>query len=182
MKKLIEYKHENSNGYHFIIEEFEKTGIFFQPVIQPIEHTTGYYDPEGYPFSAYDFADNCKKSKLYRMLQIILGNKKQVENIENYIDDFDFAGVELNTIVSPIYYKRTYRKLTAFAKDPSAEIEKIISIGYESPYNNCSGSCFKETTFIETKHGIRMLTKRNSFHYTYKHVVERELINTTVTA
>ena len=176
MKKLIEYKHENKNGYHFITEEFEKTGIFFQPVIQPIEHTTGLYDPEGYPFSAYDFADNCKKSKLYRMIQIILGNKKQVDSIEEYINDFDFAGVVLNTIVPPIYFKRTYRKLTAIAKDPAAEIEKIISVGYESPYNNCSGSCFKERTTIKTKHGTRRLTKKESFHYTYKHVVERELV------
>ncbi len=176
MKTVYEFNVTEAGGYKFYQEEFQKTGIFFQSPIQKIDWRTAWDCTDNYPFVAEDFVDRCKKSRLFRWMNIILGNKNQVEKMANWLEDWNFAAATLTTIVCPIYFKRTYRTLKAYATDSAAEIQQIHSVGYESPYNYCSGACYKESTWMVTKHTLKHFVNRKNFHYTYKHVILNDVL------
>ncbi|WP_286077437.1 hypothetical protein [Thomasclavelia cocleata] len=176
MKRQIESKLEKVGNYMVLTEEYDKHGLFFQFPIKKVNHDADNWDyDKPITFSAYDFAKRCEKSKVYRFLQIILGNKTQVENIKSWLEEMDFGGCTLNTLVSPIIFKRRFRELTATAIEQNSPIKKIHSIGYEAQLNDCNGACEKEITTI-TGLSTKRLTYKERFHYTYKHIVESELL------
>lgn len=176
MKKQIESNVTKVGNYMITTEEYDKYGLFFQFPVKKVNHDADNWDYEKpITFSAHEFSIRCKKSKAYRLLQLLLGNKEQMENIDIWMDDYDFAGCTLNTLVSPIIFKRRYRELTAMALDKNLPIKKIHSIGYEAQLNDCCGACEKEkTTVVGPKH--KRFTYKDYFHYTYKHIVEKELL------
>lgn len=165
----------NYGNYVIQTQEGVEHGIFFRSPIQEV-----FFDP-------YDLNDNNKYTKNYlrniknpirRFYEILIGNKDVVNNIETWCGQIGFMGCQIKIFCAPIYFKREYRKLTALSTSASDNISSIISYGYESEYNWCSGDCAIEKTIIKLKTGRKLWIKRTErYHYTYRHIIE-DIIDT----
>lgn len=170
MKNIVKIDIETFKGFSIITEEGIQYGIFFRSPIQKVEFDAYYADiPET---SAYIFQKKIK-NPIRRAYEILIGNYEPVKNISKWLDVEDFAGFVGNKLMSPIYFKRNYRRLIATNEKSNNAINKVESYGYEGPYNRCSGACHIERTKITLRNGtiMKKVTKKQ-YHYTYEHIVE----------
>lgn len=166
--RVINYK-----GYVIMSEQGERRGIFFRKPLQKVSFGAGYL--EYCRFSAYDYADKIKYNPLRRLYERLIGNGWIVKNIHFWLnqDELDFNGFEGNILCSPIYFKREYRKLTAYSCADN-NIGQIRSRGYENEFDECAGNCEVEKTKIILKSGKSYKFKRtDEFHFTYEHIIKR---------
>lgn len=170
----------STQNYIIFHDEGVQTGLFVRFPIRKIMY-------EIYPYNSLcttslaEFAQNCKDSKLFRLFNYIIGNKDAVKFAldEDLFDDPDLAGLEINRIISPIYFKRNYRSLNIINMDDDSVIEYISSFGYDDEWIQVAGHCNKEITKISHKHK-RLKTRiryGKSYLYTYIHIA-KELIKT----
>ena len=165
------------NHKNYVIQTTEGTerGIFFRSPLQKV-----FFDP-------YNLDDNNKYTKNYlrkiknpirRFYEILIGNKDVVNNIDTWLSQIGFGGCQITVFCAPIYFNREYRKLTAVSTSTTDNISSIISYGYESEFNWCSGDCVIEKTTIKLKTGRKLRIKRNEqYHYTYRHII-KDIIDT----
>lgn len=161
------YKHHS-----ILTKSGEQKGIFFRSPIQKVQFDAYLYidDPH---ISARIYMEKIK-NPIRRFYEILIGNKVIVDNIEKWSKDIDWAGFEANVLMSPIYFTRIFRSLECNSRMRNDNIRKVVSYGYESPYNYCSGACHIEKTIIVLGDGKRIRVKRRkSYHYTYSHIVEK---------
>ena len=161
-------------GNHVITtEEGIQFGIFFRNPIQKISFDAYYCNYDKISAWAYK---NKIKNPIRRLYEIIIGNKDIVDHIEEWSQNIDWGGFKANVLMSPVYFSRVYRKLKSVSSNPDDVIQKVVSYGYEGPYNICSGACHIERTRITLKNGKRIRLKmKDYFHYTYSHIVEKML-------
>ena len=160
-------------GYIITTEKGEEKGIFFRSPIQKV-FFDAYYDRAKLSF--WDFVV-AVKNPIRKFYEILLGNWKNIKNIEEYSQDPNLAGVELNILCSPIYFKREYRKLSATSCG-NHNIKEIKSYGYESPYNNCSGTCDIERTTLYLSNSVSKrkkvkIKRTDAYEFTYAHIVKK---------
>ena len=159
----------NYKRYVITVEEGVEKGIFFRSPIQNVFFDAYYPDA---PISAYTFIKNIK-NPIRRLYEIIIGNKHAVDNVTEWENECNWGGFDGNIICLPIYFKRTYRKLTAYSCNDE-NIESIESYGYESEFDYCAGHCAVEYTTIRLRTGKTIrIKRRESFHFTYSHIVEK---------
>lgn len=169
----------NYKGYVIMSEQGEKRGIFFKKPLQKVGFET--LCPEYARFSAYDYADKIKYNTLRRLYERLIGNGWIVKNIHFWLnnDEVDFNGFEGNILCFPIYFKREYRKLTAYSCADN-NIAQIRSHGYENEFNECAGKCEVERTKVILKNGKSYKFKRkDDYHFTYEHII-KEIIDTGI--
>lgn len=168
----METRIENHNSYVIHTEEGVEHGLFFRNPIQKVDYITYCEDK---PQSAWVFLDRLKSS-CRRLFERLIGNGEIVKHGKEWADQCDFAGFYANKLCCPIYFKRSYRSLVAFSQDPDDNIQKVKSRGYESEYETCAGGCVIERTTIRLKNGKRIKSvSRQSYRYTYRHIVEKML-------
>ena len=159
------------NNHVITTEEGTQFGIFFRNPIQKVSFDAYYGDME--KISAWKYKEKIK-NPIRRLYEIIIGNKNIVDNIEEWSQRMDWGGFNANVLMSPIYFSREYRRLKSVSSSPDDVIQKVVSYGYEGPYNYCSGACHIERTRITLKNGRRIrLKKKDQYKYTYIHIVEK---------
>ena len=184
ISKKSEYIHYGAtDNYIIFTDEGIQTGIFFRSPIRKITYEVYPYSSEH--FSLAIFAQDCKDSRLFRIFQYLIGNRKIIKTIMEEKDlflDQDLFGIEGNILISPIYFKRNYRALDIINMNDDIPIEYISSFGYDDKYNRVSGYCSKETTVIHHKYKKKETRLRtgNKYLYTYLHIA-KELIKTLET-
>ena len=167
------------NNHLITTEEGVQFGIFFRNPIQKISFDAYYCDFK--KTSAWEYK-NRLKNPIHRLYEIIIGNKNIIDNIEEWSQNMDWGGFDANIIMSPVYFSRVYRKLKSVSSSPNDVIQKVVSYGYEGPYNYCSGACHIERTRIILKNEKRIRLKvKDYFKYTYKHIVERMISTGNIT-
>lgn len=175
MKDKIKIDIEAFKGFSIIAEEGVHYGIFFRNPIQKVEFDAYYCDiPQT---SAYVFCNKIQ-NPIRRLYEILIGNGNAVKNIGTWLDQLDFGGFKGNKLMSPIYFKRRYRKLIATKEKYDNAIHKIESYGYDAPYNSCSGACHIERTRITLRN--KKVMKRvttGRYHYTYNHIIKDMIEN-----
>lgn len=167
-------KNETVNYKEYLIysEEGEKRGLFFRNPLQKVSFDAYSEDPM---FSAWKYEEDIK-NPIRRLYEILIGNGKIVKNIDEWSENLDFAGFTAKILCCPIYFKRKYRKLVAYSCG-NGNIQKIVSYGFESEFNECGGDCDIEKTYILLKNGKHIRIKRKEqYHYTYVHIV-KEIID-----
>lgn len=160
----------NYKDYTITTVDTTEKGIFFRSPIQAMDKDV-YAENEFY--SAWAYLNQLRASKFKRFYEKFLGNKKVVDNIEEWSENMDWGGCKVNILASPIYFNRKMRKLTAICTNPNCNIQKIESYGYESQWEVCSGACVIERTVITLKGGSKIHVKhRDYYHFTYEHIVK----------
>ena len=166
------------NDYLITEEQGTQFGIFFRSPIKKIYFNAYYCNNP--TISAYVYKDRLKKS-IHRLYEIIIGNKDIVDNIEEWSQNNNWAGFYANTLISPIYFSRNYRRLKTVSSNPNNTIRKVVSYGYEGPYNYCFGACHIERTRIILKNGKRIRLKvKDRFRYTYTHIIEEMISSSNI--
>lgn len=161
------YKHHS-----ILTKSGEQKGIFFRSPIQKVEFDAYYYTDDPH-ISAWIYMEKIK-NPIRRFYEILIGNKKIVDHIEEWSKLIEWGGFEANVLMSPIYFTRIFRSLECVSRIKNDTIRKVVSYGYEAPYNYCSGACYIEKTKIILGDGKRIRIKRKkSYNYTYSHIVER---------
>lgn len=165
----------NYKGYVISTEEGKERGLFFRSPLQKVSFDAYYDTPV---LSAWKYLNDIK-SPIRRLYEILIGNGNIVRNIKKWSENCDWDGFNGNILCCPIYFKREYRKLIAYSCGDD-NIQKIVSYGYESEFNMCSGECDVEKTVIRLKNGKTMRIKRTEqYHFTYEHIVKK-IIDTGV--
>lgn len=163
--------------YVIFYDEGIETGLFFRFPIRKVCYKI-YTERKNDP-SLIEYYQNCKDFKLFRVLNYILGNKDAVNTVldEDFFSDDELYGVDVNKIISPIYFKRNYRKLDIINMDEDQPVNYISSYGYDDEYNQIAGNCNKEITYIHTKHKRREIKLRRGKKYLYTYIhTAKELI------
>ncbi len=169
----MENRTVNYKEYVINTEEGKEKGLFFRNPLQKVGFD-GYYDDS--MFSAWKYKKDIK-NPIRRLYEILIGNGKIVKNIDEWAENSDFGGFTGNILCFPIYFKRKYRKLVAYSCG-NGNIQKIVSYGFESEFNECGGDCDIEKTDILLKNGKHIRIKRKEqYHYTYEHII-KEIIDT----
>ena len=161
--RIVDYK-----GFVITTEEGTEKGIFFRSPLQQV-----HFDAYGHNamFPAYKYAQDIQ-NPIRRLYEILIGNGDIVKNIDSWLQELDFGGCTGNILCFPIYFKREYRKLTAYSCD-SSNIKEIKSYGYESEFCECAGECYSEKTVIRLKTGKNIKIKRkDTFYFTYIHIIK----------
>lgn len=174
MNNISDYK-----GYVITTEEGTEKGLFFRNPLQHVFHNT-YHDSNP-KLSAWIYIEKIK-NPIRRLYEIIIGNGFVVKNVVDWSEYLNWAGFHANILCSPIYFKREYRKLKAISADMynNDNIKEINSYGYENQFNYCAGDCEVEKTTIKLKNGrVIKLKNKDSYHYTYRNIVEK-IIDTGV--
>jgi hypothetical protein len=153
-----------------IEKETTSYGIFFRRPVQKINiETCPYPDDE---ICAATWLKRNRFNPITRLLNFGRFNQyiKFMEEVE------DAAGIKVRVLTFPIYFKRNIRE--AFHKFPEDHmINNVYSWGYEPYKNKCSGAAEVEYTKIKFNDGTeKKIVERKSFHYTYKHVIEKEFL------
>lgn len=163
---------KNVGSYTIVTTQGVEKGIFWRSSIQEVTFTT---EPLDMGLSAYNFITQ-NKNILKRFFQVLIGNKYIVKHAQEWEenDDGSWAGFSANIICFPIYFKRKFRKLRAYSSNRLDNIQSIVSCGYESKWESCSGHCKIERTKITLNNG-RVIKSRcyGSYQNTYTHIVER---------
>lgn len=163
----------NYKGYVISTENGMEKGLFFRNPLQKV-YFDAYYNES--VLSAWKYLNDIK-NPIRRLYEILIGNGNIVKNIKKWSERCDWGGFNGNILCSPIYFHREYRKLVAHSCEDD-NIQKIISYGYESEFNMCSGGCDVEKTIIHLKNRKNIRIKRkNQYHFTYAHIV-KEIIDT----
>ena len=161
--------------YTIITEEGVQKGIFFRSPFQMAFFDAYYGDM---PFDAYTYAKKIK-NPIRRFYEILIGNKNIVKSIGRLLDNIDWAGFDARIVVCPIYFKRRYRRLRAYTPNKDMTVREIKSYGYEFGFELAAGDCHIEKTKIYIRDGnVITTTKKDQYHYTYRHVVKEEIIDT----
>jgi len=162
---------KNYKSYVIHTEDGVHAGLFFRNPIQKIDFDA--YGEAEEKCNAWSYLNKINNNPLKRLLEIIIGNKDIINHINEWSNDCDWGGFSANIIVSPVYFKRSFRKLEAYAQE-NENIKSIKSYGFEKPYNFCGGSCDYEHTVIKLRNGKTIrIVKRDSYNYTYAHIVEK---------
>lgn len=110
--------------------------------------------------------------QIRRVYEILIGNGKIVKNIKDWSENMNWGGFNGNILCFPIYFKKQYRKLNAVSCNGD-NIQEIVSYGYESEFNTCSGDCVMEKTVVYMKNGKKIKIKRKEqYHFTYEHIIK----------
>lgn len=160
------------NFKEFVITTIEGTerGLFFRSPLQNIDFDA-YHDEAR--FSAWKYISDIK-NPIRKLYEILIGNKEIVKNVDKWSEDCNFAGFRGNILCSPIYFKRQYRKLKAISSSNETNIKKVISYGYESEFNTCSGDCVIEKTVVVLRNGEKIkMRERGKYFYTYSYCIEK---------
>lgn len=158
----------NYEAYTIITEEGTERGIFFRKPIQKVDFGVWCDNP----YSAWEYKDKIK-NPVRRIYEMLLGNKKIIDNIEEWSKQDDWAGFSKNILCFPVYFKREYRKLKAISNNDTDNITEINSYGYESEFNHCSGCCVLEKTNVKLKSSkILRIKRKEHYYYTYEHVIK----------
>lgn len=165
------------NYKNFVIktEEGIEKGLFFRNPIQRVDF--GTWDEDKY--NAYTYLNKIK-NPLFRLKEILIGNRNIISNIEkwNEDDNGDWAGFKANVLCLPIYFSRVFRRLEAISQSLDTNIQSINSYGYESEFNKCGGECLVERTVFRLKNNETIkVNKPEKFNFTYDFKV-REIIDT----
>lgn len=163
--------------YVIFHDEGVETGLFFRFPIRKVCYKV-FTEQKNDP-SLIEFVQDCKDSRLFRIFNYIMGNKNAVKEIleENIFNDDDLYGIDINKFISPIYFKRNYRKLDIINMDEDQPVNYISSYGYDDEYNQVAGNCTKETTYIHTKYKKREIKLRRGKKYLYTYIhTAKELI------
>lgn len=164
----MENRISNYKNYTIITDEGTERGIFFRCPIQKVDYNTWLDDG----FSAWTYKEKVK-NPLRKIYEILLGNKKVVDNIEEWSENLNWGGFSANILCLPIYFKREYRKLKAVSNNNTDNIAEINSYGYENEFNICSGNCEIEKTSIKLRCGKTIKIKREEkYNFTYQHIIE----------
>lgn len=157
------------SNYTIHTEEGIERGLFFRCPIQKI-----HYDHCSEKYSPHIFQSKLK-NPVFRFFQSVIGNKKVVDNVDSWMNEFDFCGFKANIMCSPVYFNRKYQRLVAYTNGRS-EVHSIVSFGYEGQYNICDGKCDceKTTIYLKNKHTIKE-RRKGEYHYTYQHISEKIL-------
>ena len=164
------------NGWTIKSTESVEKGIFFRCPIQEVFYDA-YFDEKDVNFSAWMYVNKIK-NPLHRCYERLIGNKRAVQEVANWLKQDDFCGFYANVLCCPIYFRRRCRKLTAEnITDDQSPYAKIQSKGYESPYNHVAGYCEKEKTIFTTKQNKRLkpILERGEYKYTYSFIIEKVL-------
>lgn len=171
----METRTVNYKNYVIHTEEGVKRGIFFRNPIQKVNYSTW----EESKLSAWAYLHKIK-NPLKKSFEKMLGNKKIIENIDKWSESCDWAGFHANILCVPVYFQRPYRRLKAISTGDD-NISSIVSEGYESEFEDCSGHCTIEKTTISLRNGKNIRVKRiNSYNYTYAYIVEKIIDSGTV--
>lgn len=181
-RESTEDKVTNYNNYAIFTDSGIEFGIFLRlPIRKNCYSIYGKNSPGKPEQSIYDWIDICA-SKGLRVWNRLLGNKEQIKdalNADELLEDPEFYGVVVNKLVSPIYCKRYYRRLTLVNMDIENPIQYVESYGYNDDYAETTGDCLRETTKIA--HQYRFTERRvrhgKRYLYTYMHIA-KELIRT----
>lgn len=173
---VCEYK-----GYIIATQEGVQKGIFFRSPLQRVSFDA-YGENVPDKISAWKYL-NAIKNPIRRFYEILIGNRKIVSTIDQMANRCDWGGFNANILCSPIYFKREFRRLSAYSCIDS-NIKRIESYGYEGIYNICAGDCKVErtkiyiarrfATFSNTR--IVRIKRFNTYYYTYKHIA-KEIID-----
>lgn len=162
--KILNYK-----DYVISTKQGFKSGIFFRSPLQKIDREFMAWSEDD--ISYFNSLDN----KFIRIIETIIGNGKIIKNMKDMIDN-DYCGAVFNKLCSPIYFKRQCRELTAISQNDDNNIKEIVSCGYESEFETCSGGCVVEKTKFRLKNGKTITYKlKNAYNYTYEHIVKEIL-------
>ena len=160
------------NNHVITSESGTQRGIFFRSPIQKVSFDA-YYTTGPAVVSAWTYLNKIK-NPIRRLYEILIGNVEIVKNINEWANNMDWGGFTANKLMSPIYFRREYRYLESVSSNTHDVIQKVVSYGYEGPYNMCSGACHIERTRITLRNGKKIrLKKTEYYHYTYIHIVER---------
>lgn len=172
----MEIKVEEYKDYIIATQEGVQKGIFFRSPLQRVSFDAYGDVPD--VISAWKYLRDIK-NPIRRFYEILIGNREIVSTIHQMAERCDWGGFDANILCSPIYFKREYRKLSAYSCIDS-NIKRIESYGYEGIYNICAGECKVERTkvyivkrfaFFSNTRIIR-LKKFNQYYYTYAHIAK----------
>jgi hypothetical protein len=173
MKYNKECKFESYKTYVIYTEEGIEKGIFFR---NPLQRVSFDINIENKKQSVWKYIKDIQNS-FRKFYEILLGNKAILDNLDEWSADDDWCGFKANILCFPIYFKRSYRKLSARSQSNDDNIKLIESYGYESEFNICLGNCEKEITKIKLKDGsITKINQNEHFKYTYLHII-KEIID-----
>lgn len=159
------------NNHVISTEEGTEFGVFFRSPIQKVSYDAYYCNVDA--TNAWLYKDKLK-NPVRRLYEILIGNGNIVKNIEEWSKSLDWGGFTANKLMLPIYFKREYRYLKSVSSSTHDVIQRVVSYGYEGPYNMCSGACHIERTRITLRNGKKVRVKRkDAYYYTFRHIVER---------
>ena len=164
------------NSYILFADEGVELGIFFRLPIRKVIYSSADYYNTGFYIS--DYIAKCQ-TKLGRLWQYILGNKQAVNDIldPEYFENEEYIGLEVNKVVSPIYFRRNYRTMLCLNMDGDAIVEWIDSRGYNDKYTESLSGCNREVTKIHFKYKKTDSRIRTGKNYLYTNSVGmRELV------
>lgn len=174
MRENVKVTTTNTESYESIHMEGTEKGIFLRNPLKKISFQDGFDWEDDSAQNVYTYARKIK-NPVRRMYEICIGNGTIVKELNEWMNDYDFAGFTGNILCSPIYFKRKFRQLHLKSNTDSL-VKEIVSKGYENEFELCSGGCEKEKTQIKfrDKKKSSFITK-DSYCYTYSHICE-ELI------
>mgnify|MGYP003295003695 FL=1 len=158
------------NSYILFADEGVELGIFFRLPIRKVIYSSADYYNTGFYIS--DYIAKCQ-TKLGRLWQYILGNKQAVNDIldPEYFENEEYIGLEVNKVVSPIYFRRNYRTMLCLNMDGDAIVEWIDSRGYNDKYTESLSGCNREVTKIHFKYKKTDSRIRTGKNYLYTNSV-----------
>ena len=158
------------NSYILFADEGVELGIFFRLPIRKVIYSSADYYNTGFYIS--DYITKCQ-TKLGRLWQYILGNKQAVNDIldPEYFENEEYIGLEVNKVVSPIYFRRNYRTMLCLNMDGDAIVEWIDSRGYNDKYTESLSGCNREVTKIHFKYKKTDSRIRTGKNYLYTNSV-----------
>lgn len=149
-------------NFPIVTAETEKLGVFFRsPVFKR------YFELwDGKPeFSA----QSAKERKgFWGVVHWLLNSKKSIDSKIEFSNETDAAGYRLNSVRSPIYFKRVERTLKY-----CGDVVSIDAKGYNFVDERVGGNCEKEFTIIKVNGKIVFhgRSDKNGYNLTYEHVV-----------
>lgn len=151
----------------YVRSEFVTYGLFFRNFIQRVFKSCDMYGGG----AAYIWAETAKKKVIPYLLNLF-----RYESIVKHLSNDNCAGIEVNELASPVYFKRNMRSMHCLVHDPDHPVESIFSYGYEPYENVVSGTCKVEYTTIKFKDGREIKLKNTDEYYmTYDHNIAQFL-------
>lgn len=171
----VQHKLNIGNGFYVIITTGIENGIFFRLPIRKMQYTT-MAEIDSFRCVKHDnnlinYIQKVKGSMLFRLYNFCIGNgcyvnrimhDERYKNIEGHMIDDSSEDIWLNTICSPVYFERRFKKFFCSSLSFDNKVELINSYSYADEYLAPEFTCNKEDTYIKYTSGKRkFITRKN---------------------
>jgi len=153
-------------NFPIVTAKAEKRGIFFRNPV--FKRYFELWDGE------LEFSAQAAKERkgFWGMVHWILNSNKSIESKIEFSKEDDAAGYSLNSVRSPIYFKRVERTLKY-----TGDVISIDSKGFNFIDERVGGNCEKEVSVIKVNGAVVFSgrTDVNGYSMTFAHVAEEKI-------